>query len=245
LLEHPACVEPGEKFSGLQKKPDLEFHFRDLIEYLNNLPENLYFVGTVNMDETTHPFSRKVLDRANTLEFNEIYLSKGLTLPTNDQIIETLDLQHLSFKSKYLTMYDLLGSDSATAKTVSEKLEELNHILSKAGCQVGYRVRDEAAFYMKYVSDVNSSDLDGTAGFERVVLQKIMPRIQGSSYQIKQILENLLRQFVPESLQIETDDDDYIMNLQNLIENKGALPKKIGHMLIQFIEDGFTSFWSN
>ncbi len=209
------------------------------------VPENLYFVGTVNMDETTHPFSRKVLDRANTLEFNDIHLSKGLTLPANDQTIETLDLQHLSFKSKYLTMFDLLGSDGGTAKTVSEKLEELNYILSKAGCQVGYRVRDEAAFYMKYVSDVNSSDLDETAGFERVVLQKIMPRIQGSSFQIKQILENLLQQFVPESLQIETDDDDYIMNLQNLIENKGALPKKIGHMLIQFIEDGFTSFWSN
>ena len=37
-------------------------------------PENLYVVGTVNMDETTFPFSRKVLDRANTIEFNFVDL---------------------------------------------------------------------------------------------------------------------------------------------------------------------------
>ena len=33
------------------------------------LPPNLYIVGTVNVDETTHAFSPKVLDRAFTIEF--------------------------------------------------------------------------------------------------------------------------------------------------------------------------------
>ena len=33
------------------------------------LPENLFIVGTVNVDETTYMFSPKVLDRANVLEF--------------------------------------------------------------------------------------------------------------------------------------------------------------------------------
>ena len=38
------------------------------------LPSNVYIIGTVNMDETTHPFSKKVLDRANTIEFNRVRL---------------------------------------------------------------------------------------------------------------------------------------------------------------------------
>ncbi|WP_230459235.1 MrcB family domain-containing protein [Geobacillus thermodenitrificans] len=38
------------------------------------LPPNVYIIGTVNMDETTHPFSKKVLDRANTIEFNRVRL---------------------------------------------------------------------------------------------------------------------------------------------------------------------------
>lgn len=38
------------------------------------IPENLYVIGTVNMDDTTFSFSRKVLDRANTIEFSEVDL---------------------------------------------------------------------------------------------------------------------------------------------------------------------------
>ncbi len=37
-------------------------------------PRNVYIAGTVNMDESTHPFSDKVLDRAVTLEFWEVDL---------------------------------------------------------------------------------------------------------------------------------------------------------------------------
>lgn len=40
-------------------------------------PENLYLIGTVNMDETTFPFSKKVLDRANTIEFDYVDLMAG------------------------------------------------------------------------------------------------------------------------------------------------------------------------
>lgn len=38
------------------------------------LPANLAIVGTVNMDESSHGFSRKVLDRAFTLEFSDVNL---------------------------------------------------------------------------------------------------------------------------------------------------------------------------
>ncbi len=36
------------------------------------LPPNLYIIGTVNMDETTHAFSPKVLDRAFTIELSDV-----------------------------------------------------------------------------------------------------------------------------------------------------------------------------
>src|SRR5699024_5118509 len=39
------------------------------------LPPNLYIIGTVNMDETTHAFSPKVLDRAFTIELTEVDFS--------------------------------------------------------------------------------------------------------------------------------------------------------------------------
>ncbi len=40
-----------------------------------HLPPNLYIIGTVNMDETTHAFSPKVLDRAFTIELTDVDFS--------------------------------------------------------------------------------------------------------------------------------------------------------------------------
>jgi 5-methylcytosine-specific restriction protein B len=51
--------------------------FNGDMEYKTSIPSNLFFTGTVNMDETTYRFSPKVLDRANTIEFHEIDLLKS------------------------------------------------------------------------------------------------------------------------------------------------------------------------
>ena len=47
---------------------DPESDFPSMIK----IPENLRVVGTVNVDETTYMFSPKVLDRANTIEFETL-----------------------------------------------------------------------------------------------------------------------------------------------------------------------------
>ena len=54
--------------------------FRDVY-----IPPNLLIVGTINMDETTHSFSQKVLDRTNTVELNTIHLDSFESL-TQDSI---------------------------------------------------------------------------------------------------------------------------------------------------------------
>ncbi|MBZ4419949.1 McrB family protein [Myxococcus sp. RHSTA-1-4] len=48
-------------------------------------PKNLFIAGTVNMDETTHPFSDKVLDRAFTLEFWDVDLKSFFSRQTRRQ----------------------------------------------------------------------------------------------------------------------------------------------------------------
>lgn len=65
-------------------------------------PENLYIIGTVNMDETTFPFSRKVLDRANTIEFSYVDLT-----PHADWVPTTpapLSLGNSFLKTEYLLL---------------------------------------------------------------------------------------------------------------------------------------------
>ena len=83
--------------SGTVSSTDYLFNpaMRDRLASQNNAPAvralaalrfgpNLYLIGTVNIDETTHPFSKKVLDRANVLEVNDVDLMQGLGAPTDD-----------------------------------------------------------------------------------------------------------------------------------------------------------------
>lgn len=58
----------------------------DLLGVDLSLPENLYLIGTVNMDETTYPFSKKVLDRANVIEFNNVYFDRLKFIDDKDEI---------------------------------------------------------------------------------------------------------------------------------------------------------------
>ena len=64
------------------------------------IPENFYIIGTVNMDETTFPFSRKVLDRANTIEFSTVELLADFMASPEPKDVTTLGNDFL--KSDYV-----------------------------------------------------------------------------------------------------------------------------------------------
>ncbi len=74
-------------------------------------PENLYIIGTVNMDETTHPFSKKVLDRANTLELNRVQLDYLDFLTDTLQNVEHKNIDNKMFRSEFLYLKDLVKSN--------------------------------------------------------------------------------------------------------------------------------------
>lgn len=140
------------------------------------LPENLYIIGTVNMDETTFPFSRKVLDRANTIEFSYVDL-----LPKFGEYPyiapQAMNLSNAFLKTEYLNLIDCKEESEAVSEFCLE-LQEVNQILQEANAHVGYRVRDEIVFYM-----LNNKKFDLLAENEAMdneLLQKIFPAFRGA-----------------------------------------------------------------
>ncbi len=113
------------------------------------LPPNVHIIGTVNMDETTHPFSKKVLDRANTIEFNRVqldHLEFLRDLPT----VAPLSVGQELFAARYLHLKDVYARCPELVETVTKQLVEINRILAPLGAHIGYRVRDEICFYLAY-----------------------------------------------------------------------------------------------
>jgi 5-methylcytosine-specific restriction endonuclease McrBC GTP-binding regulatory subunit McrB len=200
------------------------------------LPNNLYIIGTVNMDETTHPFSKKVLDRANTIEFNRIELGNLSFLHEQEQVNPIVSDQE-SFASTYLHLKDVYVKNTNIVEQVTTELERMNVALQLTNAHVGYRVRDEICFYMAYNQEARLMEF--AEALDHCILQKILPRIAGSDMRVDQLLKKLYVQFT--NKQYEEDIELTEQELQSAKYPKSAA--NVVEMLGRLRDDGFTSFW--
>ncbi|GEM_PF-229671 len=206
------------------------------------LPENLYVIGTVNMDETTFPFSKKVLDRANTIEFSFVDLDIKPAIGRAD--LAVLDNRFL--KSDYLLLAECGEGEDTILSTISI-LKRINDILKEANAQIGYRVRDEICFYVIYNEKYSLMSADRAIDY--AILQKILPRIQGSNLCLKRTLVALFKICVGGSGEISPTASgsysetmfQYLKSHDPVIYAKSA--EKIAFMTRRFEEDGYTSYW--
>lgn len=154
-------------------------------------PGNLYIIGTVNMDETTHPFSKKVLDRANTLQFNDIdLLNLDFLKESSDEDIEPVQLDNASLEANYIQIAHIYPQHEKLIEEVSKQLEQINGILKSIHAQVGYRVRDEICFYLAHNAEAGEL-LSENEALDFCYMQKILPRIAGSGDRVDKVLTDL------------------------------------------------------
>lgn len=202
------------------------------------IPENLYILGTVNMDDTTFSFSKKVLDRTNTIEFSDVWL-EDLDFELDDNI-ESLALDNDCFKTRFISIKDALTLDRDYVVKINNRIIEINNILAMGNRHFGYRVRDEILFYM--LENKEYSLLDEDLAFDYQIMQKILPAITGSDRVVKDILIDLYNYCNPDGEIV--DEINYIgageQNLETALYERSA--NKI-LMMLRGYEDGFVSYW--
>jgi predicted nucleotidyltransferase len=203
-------------------------------------PKNLYLIGTVNMDETTHAFSRKVLDRANSIEMNEIDLN--WINKSSSPLASLTGINNSLFETEYLMSVDLTDSDKDSIQDEIKVLKTINATLQIADLQFAYRVRDEIAFYLILNKKYNLLSEDSALDFQLV--QKVLPRIHGSSERIQRVLVDLLNLLEGKdfrSTAVNFSEIEETMNDNDFKYKRST--KKILFMLKRFEDDRFTSFW--
>ncbi|OZB94143.1 McrB family protein [Paenibacillus sp. XY044] len=244
-MDGQIVTEPLIPYASLDRLEDQEL-YGDLC-----IPENIYLIGTVNMDETTYPFSKKVLDRANTLEFNHIDLTQ---LPWSEgdeeqEIVEIAPVSQRFFRADYLNLVNVDAENKELVNRTTNKLVAINQILEEIHAQVGFRIRDTISFYSIYAERFGLLPED--EAFDLQLLQKILPRIQGSHQSVRRVLLKLLKVCLEgESLKV----NDLLDDASSLYSRWGAgkeapaakypqSARKLAFMLRRLEEDGFTSFW--
>lgn len=206
------------------------------------IPENIYIIGTVNMDETTFPFSKKVLDRANTIEFNEINLDFAFD-KTLEKVLENRVYSNYLLRSPYVKLEQCKDNKEIAYKVIND-LNNINKILMEENYHFAYRVRDEIIFFV--INAVNSGLMTYEMAMDYSIMQKILPKVLGSSKEVPKILINLFNSLNGTSFRY--DDIAYgsidIKEFENIRKKTYEISSsKIIYMIKRYIRDGFTGFW--
>ncbi len=233
------------------KKEDAEWYFNltaaltsdeDVRKRFNTdgicLPQNLIVVGTVNMDETTFSFSRKVLDRAMTIEMNDVNLHGGLT-KRHESIGKLGNAELVGSAVEGVDVYD---DYTDVCNTVLDYLQKVNDVLEGTPFKIAYRTRNEFLLYvvnnLPYNKDTDGNDLPQgyviARALDEITSMKILSRIEGDDTKVKESLLNMLSQTITDSLNAITDEDHPVksVSVAKLDEMKNRL------------QSGYTSFWS-
>lgn len=198
------------------------------------LLNNVYIIGTVNMDETTYPFSPKVLDRANTIEYNEVELDHFSFYKDLDNAIP-VTVMNDQLAGEFITLKDAFSEHEPLIREITDWLVQLNKILEKVKLHFGYRVRDEVCFYMIY--NEQGELMSREQAFDLQLHQKILPRISGNDHKTINVLKELYS-FCTNHIWDE--------NSLGIVRKESRFPKsaeKITDMVLKIENDGFTSFW--
>ena len=158
------------------------------------VPSNLFFTGTVNVDETTYMFSPKVLDRAFTLEFNEVDL-KGFGSRPMETTAEPSDALRLREVPESLHLVSKAGSEhwDQLGELVSGELRRtvinLHTMLEDHGRHFGYRVANEISRFVSLAHDQAEGGDDMLwAALDLAVLQKVLPKFHGTQQELEGVL---------------------------------------------------------
>lgn len=155
------------------------------------LPKNLIVIGTVNMDETTFSFSRKVLDRAMSVEMNEVNCDSFLNDTTDDDLKaivlafeenDDADLNAL-LVDRHIEAREIIDELGDDAKFAIDYLKRINALLEGTPFKLGYRAANEALIYLQ--ASYEFGHTDRIAALDNFTLMKILSRVEGDEMKLK------------------------------------------------------------
>jgi hypothetical protein len=223
------------------------------------LPPNLALIGTVNMDETTHGFSRKVLDRAFTLELSDVDLTRwGAQAAPVPAGTDPEPWPASAWRPRATSLADLAqptADDRALVDKAIQVLTEANRFLLPAQLQVGYRTRDEVALFLVHAAEVADAFATGDGGrvdpVDLALLMKVLPRIVGGSPGARAAVYGLLGwargdKVTPSAEAAQACVEEW-QKLGRPVAIRDALfPRAAARLCLmweRFEADGYTSFW--
>lgn len=251
-LHHDDDVETGEKSDDVPVPKQLR------------IPSNVYFTGTVNVDETTHMFSPKVLDRSFVMELNlvdlEGFAATGVAGEQSDH--DGLQLTGLpaplhTERPPGIEDWQQLGA--MLEGSLRRAVVDMHRLLEKHNRHFGYRVANEIGRFVA-LADEQCADVGDEArmlwtALDLAVLFKVLPKLHGTQQELEELLASLFAfatvRNTDSGKEARTLDQGWMLDGDTLNpapdsgNQPAVLPRtaaKLYRMIKQLERRGFTSF---
>lgn len=231
-----------------------------ICEYGMGIPFNLIVAGTVNMDETTHGFSRKVIDRALSFDFGEFYPNDYAEFfePTiGNKTLSYPVLSHANYSQDKLPSIDSDGQKSI------DFLNAVNVVLDNTPFKLAYRALNELLLaVISAAPEEEQGTLHLQAIWDDFLMCKVLPRIEGDSDKLmtddsqQSLLQKLSQCLTTQLAEIWDEEKDSVTARPDLYREKAGAEgdakvlriacrskAKLEWMQKRLKRSGFTSFW--
>lgn len=250
IVTDPLVTFPNEElmreaFKEIYQGVDHDKAERFILKFIDEggipIPQNFIVMGTVNMDETTFSFSRKVLDRAMSFELNEVDMDGGLEADP-DCDYGSIDLE--AAKCEFTQGYEVYAAAKDDCDQIKAFLVDVNRLLDKTPFKIAYRTRNEI---MIYCHERTKYGVSLAKALDEVTSMKILSRIEGdkrrlvvhdeelAEYNRKGLLESLLDVILKGLKTVRGGEGEYT--------ESDVCARKLKEMIVQ-LESGYTSFWT-
>lgn len=196
------CGEFGGDVLNLAPEYELPAEIKNAINEKGLfIPKNLFVVGTVNMDDTTNQFSRKVLDRAMTIMMNEVDFGT-LKDGAYEKLTNALRIKNDEIE-KFIDRPSFAGS--MLDEDFEELLNGIKSALADSPFEIGYRFAIETALYreaLAFLTGKTTSEGEGESAkaarnelsqiaVDHLTLMKVLPRMTGTLSERDSVLKDL------------------------------------------------------
>lgn len=241
-----ACEEMLKHFFGEALYTESNPLAKQFAEKGLTLPPNLMVMGTVNMDETTFSFSRKVLDRAMSVEMNEVDYDSFLS-GESDLFPVLTELNELLVNRPQQTSEVKEQIDS---EKVIAYLKAVNELMEGTPFKLGYRAANEALLYVSASKDFAGEEFELERSLDEFTLMKILSRLEGDDNRLA--IDEDDPRIAPIGVDAIIDNGEDHINLLNSLraivrKHIGAdtsTEKKINAMYRTLEREHFVSYWA-
>ena len=214
--------------------------FSDEVPQTICLPDNLFIIGTINVDETTYMFSPKVLDRANVIEFKISPDEMDLFLREMKPIDrECINYKAADMAASFVSIAE--SKDLPDDKEIRETLTSFFKDLKAVNSEFGYRSATEIYRFVSHAQTNDDTEKKMTLAeiIDCAVVQKLLPKLHGSRKKLDKTLNTLWKECFDGEAQKETTN----ISADKVEKAKYKLTAdKIQRMYESAMANGFTSF---